>query len=188
MDDIVKFNEVEDKIMVIRDIPVLLDSDVAKLYGVETREIKQAVKNNLGKFPNESYLFSLSKDEKQEVIKNFDNPKIKFSPALPTAFTEKGSYMLATILKGKKAEETTIGIIEAFSKIRELSRTVNQITKEPDEKKQKSLLKRSGEIISDILSDDLEVTETETSVELNLAMLLKIKRTIKRKKKQNNDA
>ena len=56
----------------------------------------------------------LSKEEKQEVIENFDNPKIKFLPALPKAFTKKGCYMLATILKSPKATQTTISIIEAF--------------------------------------------------------------------------
>ena len=63
---------------------------------------KRCALNNPNKFPNESYLFVLSKEEKKDVIENFDNPKIKFSPALPKAFTEKGLYMLATILKGKK--------------------------------------------------------------------------------------
>jgi hypothetical protein len=64
---------------------------------------------------------------KQEVIKNFDNPKIKFSPAFPTAFTEKGLYMLATILKSKRATKATIDIVEAFAKLRELTRTLIDI-------------------------------------------------------------
>ena len=99
---ILKFNSVEEKIITIRGISVILDSDVAELYGVETREINQALKNNPEKFP-EGYLFILSKEEKNEVIKNFDNPKIKFSPSFSTAFTEKGLYMLATILKSHQA-------------------------------------------------------------------------------------
>jgi hypothetical protein len=185
--NIVKFNAVEERIITIRDTPVLLVSDVAYLYGVETREINQAVKNNPNKFPNKEYVFELAEDEKTEVIKNFDNPKVKFSPKLPTAFTEKGLYMLETILKGEKAEETTLDIIETFTKIRELTRTVNQITKEPDEQKQKSLTKRCGEIITSILSDDLEVTSKETTIELNLAMVLKIKHTTKKRKKDNNE-
>jgi len=182
--DIVKFNEIEERIIVLRDAPVLLDSDVAHLYGVETREINQAVKNNPRKFPNEEYIFELSKEEwsnlKSKILTSSWGGKRKS----PTAFTEKGAYMLATILKGEKAEDTTIGIIETFAKMRELSRTVNQMTTEPDEEKQKSLLKRSGEIISGILSDDLEVTGVQTTVELNLAMFLKLKRiTTKEKKK-----
>ena len=120
--DIVRYNAAEDKIIVLRGIPVLLDSDVAELYGVETMRINEAVKNNPDKFP-QGYIFELSKEEKKEVIEIFDNPKIKFSPSLPKAFTEKGLYMLATILKSKKAVETTIDIIETFTRMRELSRT-----------------------------------------------------------------
>ena len=72
---------------------------MAELYGVETREINQAVKNNPDKFP-EGYIIELNKKEKEEVIKNFDNlGNLLYSPAPPKAFTEKGLYMLATILK-----------------------------------------------------------------------------------------
>ena len=112
------FNSVEEKIISIRGISVILDSDVAELYGVETREINQAIRNNPDKFP-EDYIFELTKEEKHEVIKNFDNPKIKFSPTFPTAFTEKGLYMLATILKSPQATQTTLAIVEAFAKLRE---------------------------------------------------------------------
>ena len=87
--------------IIIRGISVIIDSDVSELYGVETMRINEAVKNNPDKFP-EGYILELSKKEKQEVIENFDNLKIKFSPTLPKAFSEKGLYMLATILKRKK--------------------------------------------------------------------------------------
>jgi len=183
--EIVKFNAVEEKIIVLRDIPVLLDSDVAELYGVETMRINEAVKNNPDKFP-EGYIFALSKEEKKEVIENFDNLKIKFSPTLPKAFTEKGLYMLATILKSKKAVETTFEIIETFTRMRQLSRTAKQMVQEPDKEKQKPLMKRVGELIADILDDDLEYVGSETSIELNLAML-KIKHTKQRGKKQSNE-
>ena len=178
--NIVKFSDVKERIIVIRGLPVLLDSDVAALYGVETREINQAVKNNPKKFPNESYIFELSKDEKKEVIKKFDNPKIKFSPTVPTAFTEKGSYMLATILKGDNAIDTTISIIEVFAQFRELQRTVAELSEMPDEFKQKSLMQKGGEILSDLLGDNLKATDTETSFELNFSVL-KFKHTVKRK-------
>ena len=180
--DIVKFNAVEDRIIEIRSMPVLLDSDVAFLYGVETKEINQAVKNNLDKFP-EGYIFETTKGEKTELVKNFDRfNKLKHSTVTPTAFTEKGLYMLATILKSKKAVETTFDIIETFTRIREFSRTVKQMVQEPDKTKQKSLMKRGGELIGEILDNDLELTDTETSFELNLAMM-KIKHTMKRSKK-----
>jgi len=136
--------------------------------------------NNLEKFPT-GYLFKLTKEEKLEVVKNFDHlEKIKFSPHLPKVFTEKGLYMLATILKSKRATQTTISIIETFSKIRELSRNVKELSLVKDETEQKTLMQKSGEIIADILDDGLETDESETTIELNLAVL-KFKHTIKKK-------
>ena len=116
MKDVVSFSQVEDSVISIRNQNVILDSKVAELYGVETREINQAIKNNPDKFPK-GYIVELTKEEKEEVIKIFDNPKIKYSPKLPKAFTEKGLYMLATILKSKRATQTTIAIVETFAKI-----------------------------------------------------------------------
>ncbi|MDR0368277.1 MAG: ORF6N domain-containing protein [Bacteroidales bacterium] len=180
-----RLDKIEGKILEIRNQHVLLDSDVAELYGVETREINQAVKNNPDKFP-EGYIMETTKDEKQELIKNFDRfDRLKHSTAFPSAFTEKGLYMLATILKSPKATQTTIAIVETFTKIRELTRTVNAMVQESNKEKQKSLMKRSGEIIGDILDNDLEITDTETSIEVNFAML-KIKHTTKRKKNKEN--
>ncbi|MDR1182645.1 MAG: ORF6N domain-containing protein [Bacteroidales bacterium] len=151
MREVIKFSEVEEKILTLRDKKVIIDSDVAELYGVETREVVQAIKNNPDKFP-EGYIFELNKEEKKEVIKNFDNPKIKFSPKLPKAFTEKGLYMLATILKSPQATQTTISIIEAFTKLRELSDIVAELSETTEETQQKSLLQKSGEIIAETLT------------------------------------
>ena len=89
--------------------------------------------------------------------------------------------MLATILKGEKAVQTTISIIEAYAKLRELSRNINEMAKNPDEFKQKSLMQRSGEIVEDLFGEDMHTDETETEIELNFAVL-KLKHTIKRKK------
>jgi hypothetical protein len=179
MNETVKFNQVEEKILTLRDQSVLLDSDVAALYGVETREVNQAIKNNPDKFP-EGYIIQLDKYE-------WDNLKSKFlisswggKNKLPKAFTEKGLYMLATILKSQRATQTTIAIVETFTKIRELSRTVALLSETPEDFKQKSLMQKGGEIIADILSDDLKATDAETSIEINFA-LLKFKHTIKRK-------
>ena len=104
---------VEEKIITIRNQQVILANHVAKLYGVETREINQAVKNNPEKFP-EGYIIELDKKEKEEVVKIFDNlGNLLYSPTNPKAFTEKGLYMLATILKSPRAVQTTIAIVEA---------------------------------------------------------------------------
>jgi hypothetical protein len=124
----------------------------------------------------------LTKPEKEEVIKIFDNPKIKFSPSNPKAFSEKGLYMLATILKSGKATQVTLAIIEAFAKLRELSRAVVELEETKDKNTQKSLMECSGEIMSELLYNGIEETDTETSLEINLA-LMKFKHTVKRKKK-----
>jgi hypothetical protein len=179
MSETVKFSEIEEKILTIRNQQVILDSDVAALYDVETMRINEAVKNNPDKFPN-GYVIVLTQEEKREVIEIFDNLKIKFSPVLPKAFTEKGLYMLATILKSPKATQTTIAIIETFAQIRELSRTVAELSEVKDEFAQRSLMQKGGEIIADILGDDLKTTDTETSIELNFAVL-KFKHVVKRK-------
>jgi len=93
--------------------------------------------------------------------------------------------MLATILKSPHATRTTIAIVEAYAKIRELSKAISQLPDIEDERQQKSLLQKSGEIIADILDEnDLRVSGDETTIEVNLAVM-KIKHTIKRKKLKN---
>jgi phage regulator Rha-like protein len=178
--DILKINPIEDNIIILRNKPVLLDSDVAAHYDVETREINQAVKNNPIKFP-EGYIIELNKNEWANLKSKFLTSTWGGKNKLPKAFTEKGLYMLATILKGDKATQKTIEIVETFTKIRELSRTIAQLPDTAnDEKKQKSLMQKSGEILADLLDDNLKTSDTETSIELNLAVL-KVKHTVKRK-------
>ena len=101
---------------------------------------------------------------------------------MPNSFPEKGLYMLATILKSPQAVRATLAIIETFSKIRELSRNIKTLSSVKDESEQKNLMQKSGEIIAEILEDDLQMTDTETSIELNFAVL-KFKHVIKRKNK-----
>ena len=171
---------VEEKIITLRNQQVILSNHVAELYGVETREINQAVKNNPEKFP-EGYIMELNKKEKEEVIKIFDNlGNILYSPAPPKAFTEKGLYMLATILKSPKAVQTTIAIVEAYAKLKELSRVIVEIPQQEDDTiVQKQLLHRGGQLVEDIIADMLPKKSTETSFELNLAMF-KLRHSVRR--------
>lgn len=174
---------IENKIITIRDQKVILDSDVAELYGVETKRINEAVKNNPDKFPN-GYILYLSMDEavasrsKFSTLKRGEN--LKYAPK---AFSERGLYMLATILKSPKATETTIAIIETFTKVRELSRTISQLSEQSEKSQQKSMMQKSGELISDILSDDFQTVGTETTIEFNLSVL-KVKHTVKKRPKE----
>ena len=104
---VITTNDVEGRLITLRNQRVLLDCDVADLYGVKTKEINQAVRNNPDKFPY-GYIFVLDKYEKKEVVKNFDRlNKLKYSAVEPTAFTERGLYMLATIIKSPLATNNT---------------------------------------------------------------------------------
>ena len=133
MSNIVKFENLKGKLIKYKGEFVLVDSDVAELYGVETRDINKAVKNNAKKFPN-GYILELTKDEKNELVENFHRfNRLKHSTVNPKIFTEKGLYMLATILSGEIATQTTLKIIETFSDVRELSRNINAIMKTTDE-------------------------------------------------------
>ena len=171
MEEIVKYEQVKDKIITLRGVPVLLDADVAVLYGVETKRVNEAVKNNPDKFP-EGFLIPLSDEEKQEVVENFDHlQKLKFSPVNPTAFTESGLYMLATILKSPRATQTTIAIIKAFVQLREMARTMQAAAMTEDAQEKKSLMQKSGELIGNIIGSQFETVGTETEVELNFAMV-----------------
>lgn len=189
--EIIKFEELENKLIKYNEEFVLVDRDVAQLYGVETREINQAVSNNPDKFPK-GYILDLNDEEKIELIKKFDRfNKLKHSTVNPKVFTEKGLYMLATIIKSKVATQTTIKIIETFAKVKELSRNINDIMKTDDENIQKNLASKSNKILEDIIEiedeilsndEDGEVIETTTKFEFNLGFA-KVSRSIKKIKK-----
>lgn len=111
---------IQNKIFEIRGQRVILDFDLAELYQVENRALKQAVKRNQERFPND-FMFVLTKNEWQEVITICDNlpQTVKFSPALPFAFTEQGVAMLSSVLRSKTAIEINISIMRAFVAIRQ---------------------------------------------------------------------
>lgn len=180
----ISIEDVQDKIIVLNGEPVILDRDVAELYGVQTKEINQAVKNNPEKFPI-GYILPVDERDLDELVKNFDRFNIlKHSSVTPTAFTERGLYMMATILKSKQAVLTTLAIIDTFASVKELARTIRELNGAANKEEQKGLLKRSGELIGDIIGNDMATSETETELELNFAVL-KVKHTIKRTKKDN---
>lgn len=174
-------NDVKDRIIVLRDCPVLLDCDVAELYGVETKRVNEAVRNNPNKFPS-GYIFELNRNEKAEVVEIFDHlDKLKFSRVMPTAFTEKGLYMLATILKSEQAVNTTLAIVDTFVRTRELARTMESLQDVQDGgESQKNLLSRTGELLSELVGRNLSTNSTETEIELNFAVV-KIKHRVIRK-------
>ena len=127
-------------------------------------------------------MFEISEGEFSDLRSKFSTAKFAKTRALPKAFTEKGLYMIATILKSKQATEATFAIIETFSKIRQLSRSIQELSIIQEKADQKALMQRSGELIASIFDDDLQTSDTETSIELSFAVL-KFKYPIKKKKK-----
>ena len=160
--------EVEGKIAVIRNQEVIADADVASLYGVETREVNQAVKNNLDKFPTR-YMFELSTNELHDLKSKILISKVSPNNRKPTkVFTERGLYMLATVLKGERARDITFAIIETFAKVHELKRELLELHKETDKEKQTSKMQHFGEVLTDIVMPDLQTSETESTLEIQL--------------------
>jgi hypothetical protein len=170
----------------IRGKDVLLDRDVAMLYGVETRIVNQAVRNNPKKFPKD-YIIELDEEESSALRSKIltleqKGGKGRHSKYNIKAFTEKGLYMLATILKTPRAIEATLAIIETFAMTRQLSRTMEALqTAEDGGEQQKGLLQKTGEILADIVGTNLSTADTETEIEFNFAVV-KIKHKVIRSK------
>ena len=176
--------DVRNSIVVIRDMPVIADADVANLYGVETKRVNEAVRNNPDKFP-EDYMFVLSSEESAVLRSKFSSTKLSSkSRVLPKVFTEKVLYMLATILKSRSALNVTFAIIETFTQVRNLKRELIDLHKETDSEKQTAKMRHFGKVLSDIVMPYLETSETESTLELNF-FIGKIKHTVKRVRKSS---
>ena len=180
---VVTETDVYAKIAVIRKQQVIADADVADLYGVETRVVNQAVRNNPDKFPSD-YMFELTRSELHDLKSKILISKVSDNNRRGTkVFTEKGLYMLATILKSERAVAVTFAIIETFTKVRGLKRELVALHKETDKQVQAEKMKHFGDVLSDIVMPDLQTAETESTLELNF-IIGKIKHTVKRVKKE----
>jgi len=187
---VVKFETLENKLIEINSQLVLLDKDVANLYEIEPKRLKEQLKRNIERFPK-SYAYQLTdEDMKVMVSQNATPSKQQFGGTNPWVFTEKGLYMVATILKSKNALNATFQIIETFSKIKELSRNISNIMKTTDETIQQELAQKSNQILEDIIEiepdiledeEDGEVIETTTKFEFNLGFA-KVSRSVKKVK------
>lgn len=123
MNTLIPVEVIEKNILLIRGEKVILDTDLAELYGVTTKRLNEQVKRNRNRFPSD-FMFKLNSREKAEVVANCDHlHKLKFSPVLPYAFTEHGTIMLASVLNSQRAIEVSIYVVRAFVKLRELLAT-----------------------------------------------------------------
>ena len=184
---VVDINMVKSRMLIVRDQPVLLDRDVAALYGVQTKEINQAVRNNPDKFP-EGFLLQLNNDEfsdwKSKILTSNLSPAEKNAIKMgvrraPKAFTERGLYMLATVLKGELATKATLAIVNTYAQVRSVKRELLELHKEGDKKKKLALMQHFGEALTDIVMPDPDEVETESSLELNF-FIGKIKHTVRK--------
>ena len=184
MAEIVKLEEVREAIVPLRGIEVIPDFLVAHLYGVQTKEVNQAVKNNPDKFPY-GFILEYTKEEKSELVKKFDQFNIKHSSAKVKGFTEKGLYMLATILRSPIATQTTLAIVNTFAEVRELKYRLLEVHDAESQHDKKQGMKRIGEILADLIMPDLETTETQSSLEFNF-VIGKLKHSVTRQRKNDN--
>jgi hypothetical protein len=124
---IIPIGQIEQRILLIRGQRVMLDADLADLYGTTTKRLNEQVKRNRGRFP-EDFMFQLTKKEKAEVVAICDHlAKLKFSPVLPNAFTEHGAIMVASVLNTKRAIQVSVFVVRAFVKLREMLSTHKEL-------------------------------------------------------------
>ncbi|NVD96532.1 ORF6N domain-containing protein [Massilia sp. BJB1822] len=143
---------IENRILVIRDHRVLIDADLAELYGVSTKALNQAVKRNSSRFPQD-FMFQLNSIEKQEVVTNCDHlRKMKFSHSLPFVFTEHGAIQAANVLASKQAIDMGIYVVRAFIRLRDLLTSNRELVLRLDEIQAKT----------DLLSSKHDSFEQET--------------------------
>ena len=143
---IVPAERIESRILLIRGHKVMLDSDLAQLYGVTTKRLNEQVKRNRDRFPAD-FMFQLRAKEKKEVVANCDHLwRLKFSRALPFAFTEHGAIMAASVLNTPRAIEASVHVVRTFVKLREVLRT------------HKDLARKLGELEEQIQGHDREIT------------------------------
>ena len=185
-------NEIKQRLVTVRGQLSLLDRDVAALYGVETKALNQAVKRNAERFPA-GYVFQLSDEElsdwKSQIVtsnlSDADKAAIKMGiRRAPYAFTEKGLYMLATVLKSAQAVRTTLAIIETYAQVRAMVRDMESLqTLKDGSVEQADKLAKAGHKLASIIGDNLSTASTKTTIELNLAVL-KITHEVTRTKKR----
>ncbi|OGI02339.1 MAG: hypothetical protein A2104_03465 [Candidatus Melainabacteria bacterium GWF2_32_7] len=129
MTELIPEQIIENKIFVIYGLKVMLDSDIAQLYGVETKVLNQAVKRNIGRFPKD-FMFQLTNEDfsnlKSQIVTSSWGGKRK----LPYAFTEYGVLMLSSVLNSEKAVQVNIQIIRVFAKLKEMALTHTELSKQ----------------------------------------------------------
>jgi len=130
---VIPIERVERTILLLRGQKIILDADLGKLYGVTTKRLNEQIRRNQARFPDD-FVFRLTSEEKSEVVANCDHlSNLKFSPALPLAFTEHGAIMAASVLNSPRAIETSILVVRAFIRLREIFITHKELARKLEE-------------------------------------------------------
>ena len=117
---LIPVERIERAILLIRGEKVMLDIDLAAIYEVTTKRLNEQVKRNLNRFPPD-FMIQLTTAEKAEVVANCDHLiQLRFSPHLPYAFTEHGVWMLANVLNSERAAQTSVQVVRAFVRLRQM--------------------------------------------------------------------
>ena len=126
---LIPVERVEKTILLVRGQKIIPDADLAKLYGVTTKRLNQQVKRNSDRFP-EDFMFRLTQEEKDEVVANCNHlSRLRFSPALPHAFTEHGAIMAASVLNTSRAIEASLFVVRAFVRLRQILATNKELAR-----------------------------------------------------------
>ena len=134
---IIIFEELEPRILLIRGQRVMVDADLAELYGVTTKRLNEQVKRNNSRFPPD-FVFQLNQKEKAEVVANCDHlARLKFSKARPYAFTEHGAIMAAAVLNSPRAIDVSVYVVRAFVKLREVVSSHKELARQLNELERK---------------------------------------------------
>jgi hypothetical protein len=132
--------QIETRILLVREQKVMIDADLAQLYGVPTKVLNQAVKRNTHRFPPD-FIFMLTQNEKDEVVANCDHlSKLRFSKSLPFAFTEHGAIQAANVLASQQAIEMGVYVVRAFVRLREMIVTNKELALRLDDLEHKTEL------------------------------------------------
>jgi len=162
MDEMMPIEQVESKIYLIRGQKVMLDKDLADLYGVATKVVNQAVRRNEKRFPP-AFVFQLNHKEKDELVTNCDRfSRLKHSTSLPYAFTEHGVAMLSSVLNSERAIQVNIIIIRTFIHLRHLMSSHKELARQV-EALEKKYARHEGEIsvVFKLLKKLMEPVKTE---------------------------
>jgi hypothetical protein len=170
MPDIVPMERIAGKIYLIRKTKVMLDRDLAEIYGVETRVLNQAVRRNIKRFP-EDFMFELTRDEIMRISQIVTSSEIKYSKRVH-AFTEQGVAMLSSVLNSERAIQVNILIMRAFTQLRRMLSTNEELKKKIESMERK--YDRQFRVVFDAIT---QLIDTESEPKKKIGFEVKERKT-----------